>query len=304
MDGLTRAGKAMMQMILASFEGLEIGRIEAILDRIPILYHFNKMEKDAAVSILRHEIQEMHYQSMISRKINFRVTDDTGVLRNPQSWRYFKRLFQPESDVALARMKKENSLFQAMTHDILGMVDIYFEAFGQGLYIIEMIRHPIDLIHTNYVRGYGQREEEDPKCFSFTIHYQGHLLPWFCAGWEEEYLASNQVDKVIKATAHRMEQVNKGYDNLTPEQQKQILFIPYEKFMLDPWKYLKQVEAFIGRKTTRSTKTMLKKKKLPDYSREHLREKRAAKIRELASLEGIALMEKITREYEERFSAI
>ena len=152
-DGITRTGKSMLGPILGSFEGVEIERIEPILEKIAQMYHFKKITKDAAIALLRIEIQMMLYDSMISRKINFRWWDHTSIFKNVNTLQYIRRMFMPEGDVVVRRIKQEKPVFQVQQHDVLGISDIYFESFGERLRILEMIRHPVDLVHDQFIRG-------------------------------------------------------------------------------------------------------------------------------------------------------
>ncbi len=55
-DGAPRSGKSLLGQIISSFERVEIERMEPYLESLAILYSFKKMSKDAAVALLRREI--------------------------------------------------------------------------------------------------------------------------------------------------------------------------------------------------------------------------------------------------------
>ena len=179
-DGITRTGKTMLSPILTSLENVELHRIETNFDRIPRLYKLKKITRDAAVACLRLEMETKLYESMISRSINFRKSDNSGVFNQIKPFKYLKRLFAPEGDVVVEKILKEKPIFQVQTHDILGINSIYFDAFGKSLRIIEMLRHPIDSIFGNCRRGYGKREADDPRIFSLNILHGKKLVPWYC----------------------------------------------------------------------------------------------------------------------------
>ncbi len=297
-DGITRTGKSMLGPIMTSFQGVEIERMEMILERICQLYYFNKLKEDAAIALLRLEIHMKTYESMISRNTNFRFTDHSGVWRNVKTLRYLKRLFMKEGDLVLDKIKKEKPIFQVQQHDVLGMSKIYFKAWGDRLRILEMIRNPIDLIEDQYRRGYGKREGHDPRVFSLTIKYKNKVLPRFAVGWEEEYLSLSTMDRVIRLIEARTDMWKKGYNELRKKEQKQVIFIPFEKFIVKPEPYLKRIEKSVGRKRTRLTNNALKKQGVPRILDTSKRKRNKEKILKLASEKYIKKLEKLTKEYE------
>jgi hypothetical protein len=300
-DGITRAGKSMLSHIVGSLRGVEITRLDMMFEELAYIYGFGKISKDAVVTMLRLEVQTKLYESMIGRFTNFRFHDLTGVFDNVNSLRYFKRLFMKDGDVVIGRIRKENPLFQVQTHDILGFIDIYFEAFGKGLLTLEIIRHPIDLIHSYFVKGYGKRDM-DPRNFGLTMKYEGKILPTYAHGWEDLYLSSSQMDRIIGIIDSRTECIKKSYEKLTLQQKKQIMFIYFEKFVTRPWVYLRKIEAFIGRKTTRFTKKALKQQKCPRKLLASDRDKKEKEIMELASENTQKILNKLVRDYEFRFA--
>jgi len=304
-DGITRTGKTMLSPILTSLENVELHRIETNFDRIPRLYKLKKITRDAAVACLRLEMETKLYESMISRSINFRWSDNTGVFNQIKPLRYLKRLFAPEGDVVVEKILKEKPIFQVQTHDVLGINGIYFDAFGNSLRIIEMLRHPVDSIYGNCQRGYGKRESNDPRIFSLNILHGKKLVPWYCYGWEDEYIAcESPTDKVIKMCAVRLRRMWKGYESLSDKQKKQVLFIAFDKFATNPEPDVQKMENFIGRKRTKLLHKALTKGRVPRIIKSEEREKKEQDIRSKASSECITIMEDLVKEYEERVKSI
>lgn len=297
-DGITRTGKSMLGPILSSFRGVEIERMEMILERIVQLYHFGKITKDAAVSLLKIEVQMKLYESMISRNTNFRPSDHSGVFKNTRKLEYLKRFFLPEGESVLERIRKEKPIFQVQQHDVLGMSKVYFDTFGGRLRILEMIRHPVDLIYDQYTRGYGGREDSDPRIWSFTIQKKSKNLLWFCHGWENDYLLSNPMERVIKSIEARTRLYKVGYHNLSDKEKKQVLFIPFEKFVTRPWNYIRKIEEFIGRKATKHTKRSLKRENCPRTLSLKEREKKENEIKNLSSTKNFIILKRLCKDYE------
>jgi hypothetical protein len=100
-------------------------RLDSQFDYIPRYYFLGKMSLDAAVVALRTEADEKFYYNSISRDVNFRWKDYTGVYKQGKRLTYLKRLFLPADHEAVERLKNSKPIFQEMTHDGLHVAPLY-----------------------------------------------------------------------------------------------------------------------------------------------------------------------------------
>ncbi|HJN01669.1 MAG: hypothetical protein CMH78_07365 [Nitrospinae bacterium] len=300
-DGPVRGGKSMLGPVLGSFERVEIERMEPFFDSLPVLYSFNKITKDAAVTMLRKEIDVRLYDSMISRMINFRFKDRTSPFFNKNIFKYIKRMFFEDGNSVLERIKKEKPIFQVMTHDMLQILDLYLEAFGKGLRVIEMVRHPVDLVYSNHNRGLGTSIGKNPRFWQLAIKSEEDDIPYYASGWESEFLKETPLNRVIKIVCQLVKQVRDEYDKLPETRKKQVIIVPYEKFLISPYKYIEKIESFIDTKRTKSTAKILKKLKLPNEIDPNNRKSKLKSIEESASEECLQILFDLSKEYEDRY---
>ena len=300
-DGTHRSGKSMIGPILASFDGVEIVRTEPIIEALPQLYKLKKIEKDAAVTLLQREIDMMLYNSMISRNINFRIKDRTGVWKNANTIEYFKRLFYKDGDVVLERIKSEKRIFQIEVHDILPVVDLYFETFGKGLRIIELVRHPIDLVHTQDGPSFSTCLQSNPRYWRLTFKSKNKAVPYYAYGWIDEFLDASPVNRAIKIIQRFSNKMRIKHESLSEAQKSQVLIIPFERFAISPYKYLDLISNFIGKGITKNTHKVLKKEKVPREINPKERERKMKLIKEKASKECLDMLDKLIYEYEQKY---
>ncbi len=300
-DGAPRSGKSMIGAILATFDRVEIERMEPILDSLPILYYFNKIEKDAAIALLCREIDNKLYDSLISRNVNFRFSDRTGVINNVSLLKYFKRLFYNDGDIVLERIKRERPIFQVQTHDMLQKIDLYFDAFQEGLRVIEMVRHPVDLVDAMYNRGIGDRIGIDPRAWQLSIKCEGGEAPYYAFGWTNDFLKESPLNRVIKVANSLTEQVTTKYESLSHAQKKQVLFVPFEEFAVSPSKCLELISKFIDAKITKRTYRSLRRQKVPRKIDIKEREKKVTLLKENASEENILILNNLVKKYEKKY---
>jgi len=260
-DGLWGSGKSIMGPVIGSFKNVERQRIEHIYGYLSTLYKFDKIKKDAAITMMKLYADLAIYNSMISREVNFRIFDESGLINNPGALKTVLRLFNEDGDIVVDRIKKDGVILQIMTHIMLWAIELAFESFGDQLRLIEMVRNPLFMIDHWY--NYIERCGTDPREFTLWIEYKGQALPYFATGWEEEYIHFKTLDKVIHSINWVTKQTDKTYQTLTDGQKKQIMFIPFENFVLSPWEYMDQLEIFLGTNYTKSSKKALKRQKCP-----------------------------------------
>lgn len=261
LDGLTGTGKTMMGPILGSFARMEIGKFNHLYEYLCALDFLHRVEPDAAESLVKMYTDLDLYNLLISREVNMRPKDLSGIFQNPHPLRYLKRIFMKDGVAVEARIKLEKPILHLISHQALPITDLLFRALGDRLVIIEMVRHPLYLLE--HWHSYIDRHGNDPRDFTIWIEYQGKSLPWFAKGWEEKYLSSNSMDKVIYALDWLVKKVNETISTLDSNQKCQVLFVPFEKFVLNPNPFLEKIGKLIDTTTTTTTRRVLKEQKCP-----------------------------------------
>lgn len=266
-DGLTRAGKSMLGPICSSFENIEIERVEEFIEYIGTLYRLEKIKEDAAIAYLKQKTDMCLYNSMIGRDTNFRKNDHSSVWRSSKSDVYNERLYRDEGPGVIKDIVKDDIVFQNQTHDQLMNYELYNKAFGSRLYIIEMIRHPVDLLDSWIRRGWGNRFGSDPLAFTFTIEYGGIDLPYYASGWEAEYLESSEETRALLMINNLWNSCFSVYEKLSNRQKENILIIPFEQFIQFPSRYIAAIAKLVEKKSTDATAKALINERCPrEYS--------------------------------------
>jgi hypothetical protein len=294
-DGLTRTGKSMIGPILASLENVEIERVEAIFEYIPFLDSIGKLDRDAAVVLLKLEADTKLYESMIGRNTNFRKTDHSSVFNNPFKFDYIKRLFRKEGQSVVKDISRNKTIFQVQTHDTLGMIDPFFDAFDDSVFVIQMIRDPVDLIYSWYNRGWGERFVTDPLALTFSIKTKNGVAPWYNLFIDGEYNNLIPMDKIIYMIDALQRRSLKKYYDLDRNRKKQVLWIIFEDFVTMPFNVLSNIELFLGTCRTRHTIKTMRKQRCPRKLSKKIRDEKKQIIKDKASPEAF---QKIDQLYE------
>lgn len=261
-DGAWGTGKSILGPVLSCFHGVEKQKLDHIFEYVATAYNLGEISKGFANSLIKTYVDLDTFDSQISREVNFRPSDDSGILNNPNGLKYFKRLFLPGDDRVKENIENNNPALQIMSHHILPVADVLFESLDNRIKLIEMFRHPLFMI--DHWVHYIDRVGTDSREFTVWIKYNDKHLPWFVKGWEEKFLSLNSLEKVIHSISHIQ---NLIFDAIANDSHKnKLLAIPFEGFVLNPHPYIEKIETFLGRKRTSSLQKVLRRQKCPRES--------------------------------------
>ncbi len=296
-NGTARCGKSLISPIIASFENVEIERMEGIFDFISVSYYFGKIERNCAINMLRTLADEFVYASYLSRDTNFRWSDHSSVFKSPNRMKYFRRLFDKEGKETVERILQENPIYQNQGHDQMRFVDLLLDAWPQTFRMIEIIRDPVDLIDAWRRRDWGTRYCTDPMVLTPCIKFNEQAVPFYANGWAKEYLEISPMDRIIKML-HGLQIANRAaYEALTDSNKKQIQVIRFEDFVVDTYNYIEQLASFLQTKTTKTTKAAIHKQGCPRTQKTDKRQMKLEIINKEATAPYLELMDEMIEDY-------
>lgn len=261
LDGLTGTGKTLMGPVLGSFHRVQLGQFQHIHEHVCGLDYLGKIERDAAAFLVSMYADLALYNGMIAREANFRPTDLSGAFSNPHPWRCIRRLFLKDGDEVGQRINAEQPILHLISHQMLGIAGPVFDGLGERVRFVRMVRHPFYLLE--HWHSYIDRHGTDPRDFTICFRHHDVDLPWFAKGMEDIYTQASAMDRVIYAIdkIFRMEE-DVIAQRPTPARD-QILTIPFEKFVLDPEPFLKEIGTLLGTTPDRVIAKTLREQKVP-----------------------------------------
>ena len=262
-DGQGRSGKNLISVLLSTMSRMEKMRLDSQVDYIPRYYFLGKFSFDAAIAALRTEFDEKYYYNAISRDVNFRLSDYSGVMKQGKRFEYFKRLLLPADQAAVERLIEQAPIFQEMTHDGLHVASLYFAALGQRLKMIHVFRDPVGNIYEQNIRDFGTRIGNDPREFQLTHTWGKYTVPIMAIGHEDEYLSGNPTERLILIVDAMFRYNTQGYLDLLEDQKKQVFFIEFEDFLINPYPHMRDMESFVGELFGKSSKRIMRRENVP-----------------------------------------
>jgi hypothetical protein len=299
-DGQGRSGKNLISVLLSTMKRVEKMRLDSQIDYIPRYYFFNKMSFDAAVTALLTEFDEKYYYNSISRDVNFRLDDYSGVMKQGKRFEYFKRLFLPADQSAVDRLKEKAPIFQEMTHDGLHVSSLYFAALGQRLKFIHIFRDPVGNVFEQNKRGFGTRIGSDPRELQLTHKWGKYSVPIIVVGREEEYVEGNATERLVLMVDIMFRRNLQGYCDLSEVEKKQVLFIEFEDFLVNPLPYMRQIEEFIGEQFEQGHKRIMRRENVPRTLDSSERTKRIDSINKNISESYRKIFLKLIEDYDKK----
>jgi len=264
-DGFPGCGKTMLSPIIASLDRVEIANYAFEVEFICRAHDLGGMDHDAAVALIRMLMDGRLYTNMMGRDVNFRYSDISSVFNSPKKWTYFKRIFGPGDEAVPALIESQRPILNFNTHDLCQVAPPLFEALGNRLVFINVVRHPLFMVIQQTLNM--EKLVNNARDIQVHFEYHGAELPYYTLGWEDLFLKSNPVERAIY-TMHYQErarqQVLKEFKHSIGEEGRPIFIeIPFEHFVKEPEPYLEQIYTAVGTTSGKKTSAEMRRQRVP-----------------------------------------
>ena len=259
-DGITRAGKLLSGALVSSLKDMESIEFGENFEHFLPALKLKKCSYDFARSYLSNYINQLMYNKMISRNVNFRPTDRTGINNyfNPKI--YKNRLKMNDGDIVLKRLKKLKPILPFVTHDLMTNYEI-FSKLNINVKTIEIFRNPIDLVYSWCKKGLGNRWGKDPRMFTLLVEKNKKPYPWYLYDFPKKWTKLNTCEKCIYLvnllTTKSIKELNKI------KNKKKFHITTYEKIITDTQNEMIKISNFLNTKFSNKTLNIIKKEKCP-----------------------------------------
>lgn len=262
-DGIGSSGKGMLSHLLSSLKRVEKQSNHYVFDYISYIHWLGKISTDAAVAYLQIEADVQMYHIMMSRDVNFRPSDSTGIWQNANRLQYLVRLFLSEGDPVVSRITQNRPILNEAPHDALRNANLFFDAFDQRLRIIYILRDPRELVLDWHRRGFGRRIGRDPREFQLTLLSNGSPIPFFLLGSNLEHSTLSDIEINVKMINFCLKENLIGYESLSSIRKQQVFLLPFDKLVSQPEHCLQSIADFLGTSVTKKAKRIFRRENLP-----------------------------------------
>ena len=258
-DGLWGSGKSLIAPIVCAMSGVEKQKFEHIYEYLCVLRHLNKIDIDAAETLLKIYADLSQYNNLIGREVNLRWSDVSGPANNLNSFRYIRRMFGREGDKVLEEINHQNLALNILSHIIMPVANPLIQAYGSRLKIIEIVRHPVYMVQhwSSYLSRFDSERE-----FTICFEHKGQKIPWFAHTWQNKFIDMSVMDRSLSSIIFLYDLLFKSINNLS-NKSNNIMVISFESLVMNTEKELKRLQHFLDRSHSSKINKILKQQKIP-----------------------------------------
>lgn len=294
-DGITRCGKTLFNHILPSLKDFEHMQFYYLLELVVPALYLNKVTPDYAKGLVRVHMNELAYNIRLSRHVNFRKTDESGIANYVKPKLYYNRLKRKEGDDVVAELRNDKRRIPFQTHDLLvNLGDL--NKLDIDYHMICLFRHPIDNCYSWFTRGFGVRFGVDPREFTLCIEHKKKTLPWYVSGYENEWLKLKPMEKCIMTALDLIRKSVRQYKKA--HNKKRLHLVTFEDFVQRPEPEMKKICKFLNARETRLTRHFIHKARCPRVLDPRDRERKLSQFKKGAGKKAIKELLEMSQRYE------
>ena len=262
-DGQAGSGKTLFTQICGSLNNIEHYTYSTELENLCGLFFLKKITKDAVMSMIKIQLDQMIYEMMMGRRVNFRYSDVSGVFKSKNFFEYIKRILSAGDEKIPQVIHEKKPILHILTHNLLGHGEILFETLNDKLIFLEIIRHPLYMIiqqtynQQNFYNNSGKKRQ-----FHLCFSNNGEESFFWNKDYIKEFKECNPVERAIL-------EINNFYlltnyiKSKNINYKKNIETIVFEEFVLNPHVIMERLIKKLQTKKSNKTNKILKKNKVP-----------------------------------------
>lgn len=258
-DGLWGVGKTALTATIGAMKNVEKMKLEHVHEYVCTMHHLGKMSEDATRFILLTYADIDQYSNLIGREVNFRPRDASGTKNTAGSTiTYFRRLFQEDGDQIVDLIQDKNIAHHIVSHQVLPVGEPVFDAFGNRLKMIHIVRHPVHLARYwhDYLNDFLRHRE-----FTVSFDVDGNKVPWWAIEWADQFISMNTMDKALSSISHLYKLLID--ESMRRKDDPRLLIISFEDLVMRPDKTFPRIASFLNRELSPKTNKILKRERIP-----------------------------------------
>ena len=294
-DGISRTGKLLLGSLICSFNKMEHLEFGEIFEHLLPAVKFQKVDKKFAKAFIHNYLNQLIYNKYISRNVNFRPNDRTGIMQSRNPKIYIDRLKNNDGDKVVKLIKSKKPFIPIVTHDLSVNFDI-LKKLNLNFKIVEILRSPIEMVYSWYKRGLVKRYGNDQRIFTLLINKKNIICPWYNALVKQEIKKQNECDKCITLVSIL---IRESIPKI--KQMKNIYLTSYNLITQDTKNELFKISKFLRVKTNNKTKKFIRRENCPVIFDKKKFENKLNFIKKKCSKRKLKELLILQRQYEKNF---
>lgn len=271
-DGIARSGKLLTGSLVSSFKKMESFELGENFNHFIPALKMNKCSYDFAKSYLCNYINQLIYDKMLSRHVNFRSSDRTGIQNYFNPNLYKKRLKMTEGDQVLKRIKSLKQILPFVTHDIMVNYNA-FDKLNIKVKFISVYRSPIELVYSWIKRNIVTRWGKDTRIFTLLINTEDTPCPTYLRNLPKIWKKLNKYERCVYYVILLITKSIKEQRKI--KNKKDCFVTTYDRIVEDTFGELKKISKFLKTDFSKKTHLFIRREKCPN---KYLKKKINSKI--------------------------
>lgn len=278
-SGVTRSGKSILCPIISSFKNTENFILNSFSEVVLAKIHSSLINKETGKYLIKISFNEIIYNLAIGRNLNLKKTDYSSVTNNVNFNIYQKRLKTHESKLNTKNILKKN-FFPIMFHDLMIEPKTIIEVYPNSK-ILNIERHPVDIIMSWKKKGYGEKYLNDKRNLILTFSKDKRKIPFYVIKNYKNFLKQEtDLDKIIFILWEINKIIKDKYKKLTKKQKKNIITLTFDDLTTQTFDVLKKIEKFLKLNISSDTYKIASKENCPrkiDYYKRQIKNQKIQK---------------------------
>jgi hypothetical protein len=167
-------------------------------------------------------------------------------------------MFGDDGDRVVDEINSRNVAHHAVTHQVLPVAGPIFDAFGDRLKMLHVVRHPVHLVR--YWRDYLSDLDRERE-FTVSIDHEGTKVPWWAAEWADRWAEMTTIDRTVASLVEMYRSIFSAVDARVGD--PRLLVLSFEDVVMRPTPSFAAISAFLGRPLGRRTDGILVRERIP-----------------------------------------
>ena len=260
-DGIPRVGKTALSSIISTLNKSELLQFCLFIEQVLPALKYKKISKDFAKAFINTHLNEIIYNTMISRNVNLRKGEFTSAYSFRDKKIYLKRMSMPDGDIVINRLKKNKNFFPFLSHDFMALYP-QLKEMKLNYKLIEIYRNPFDIISSWHNKGFGSRFISDVRTWTIKAGKNNRLVPWYAFEYQQKYLNSTPLNRCIINVINLLDLSVKNH--LRFQSDKNVITFKHEEFIENTNFFIKKISNFLESPVNgKSVTKLLKSTNLP-----------------------------------------
>jgi len=258
--GLTRSGKTALTPIISSMKNCEQFFFNTIVENLLIYNHLKLIDNKISKNLIIRALNEEVYDKIYGRNLNNKKNDLTNIKKYMGEINYKKRILMKKSDLYANKILKKN-YFPILLHEGLANLKLLEDIFDKTK-IINISRHPVDIVNSWIRKDYVDKYFETPKSNIITFNYKKKILPFFLKGSENKLkFCKSKEDKIVLMQSNLKKLFEKNYER--SKRKNNILLLKLDDILQETNEALNKISKKFNLKLSNNLKKALKEQDCP-----------------------------------------